>query len=103
MPPEERHARIAEIERRLDVTLRARIQAHGGDVRVVRASDAGEVQVRFVAACVGCHLRPVTLASIASALEGQDGVERVVSPDFRVSPAAQRRLALMFGGEVTDR
>jgi Fe-S cluster biogenesis protein NfuA len=43
----------------LDREIRPFVQSHGGDVLVDSVQD-GHVFVRFVAACIGCGLRPVT-------------------------------------------
>ena len=50
-----------EIEAKLDGRIRPVLQVHGGDLTLLTVAD-GVVGVRFEGACVGCPLRPVTMA-----------------------------------------
>ena len=55
---------IAEsVQAILDTEIRPMLQMHGGDLQLVHVGVRGEVRLRFVAACAGCILRPMTVAA----------------------------------------
>ena len=85
-----------EIQEKLDARIRPLLQVHGGDLTLLTVSD-GAVDLRFEGACVGCPLRPVTMAvTIGPALRAIDGVESVRAEGVHVSQAAAARLAAAF-------
>ncbi|MCH2132282.1 MAG: NifU family protein [Phycisphaerales bacterium] len=53
----------SQVERVLDA-MRPIIQQDGGDIELVAVTDAGEVQIRFLGACIGCPSRSMTLQSL---------------------------------------
>lgn len=72
------------------------LQVHGGDLTLVSVSH-GVVRIRFEGACVGCPLRPVTMAvTVEPALHGLDGVEAVEAHGVRMSAESNARLAAVF-------
>ena len=83
----------AAAEERLSALVSPLLHAHGGDVRIQSVSQDGVVTLEFCGACVGCPLRPVTLAVLVEPrLKTLDGVTRV-DGGARISVAAARRLA----------
>lgn len=42
--------------------IRPQLQAHGGDVELMKVTDEGVVKVKLVGACAGCPLSTMTLA-----------------------------------------
>jgi Fe-S cluster biogenesis protein NfuA len=79
-------------EERLRASVSPLLHAHGGDVRIQSVSQDGVITLEFCGACVGCPLRPVTLAVlIEPRLKTLDGVTRV-DGGVRISVAAARRL-----------
>lgn len=80
-------------EERLRASVSPLLHAHGGDVRIRSVSQDGVVTVEFYGACVGCPLRPVTLALLVEPrLKMLDGIT-AVDGGTRISPVAARRLA----------
>jgi len=66
---------IEAVERILAERVRPLLQLHGGDVEVKDVDASGRVYLRFVGACCGCFLRPMTIAaSVAPALRLLEGV-----------------------------
>jgi len=53
-------ARVAEVEALLS-ELRPLFRADGGDMRVVRVTDEGRVELRTIGACHGCAVSSLTL------------------------------------------
>jgi Fe-S cluster biogenesis protein NfuA len=87
-----------EIEAKLNGRIRPVLQAHGGDLTLLTVAN-GVVGVRFEGACVGCPLRPVTMAvTIGPALRAIAGVEGVQAEGVRVSQASASRLAAALRG-----
>src|SRR5919201_190458 len=88
------------VQDKLDGRVRPMLQVHGGDLSLVSVTD-GVVRVRFEGACVGCPLRPVTMAvTIEPALRLVDGARAVEALGVRVSPGARARFAaLLRAGE----
>ena len=83
----------AAAEEHLRASVSPLLHAHGGDVRIQSVSQDGVVTVEFCGACVGCPLRPVTLALLVEPrLKTLDGVTGV-DGGTRISAAAARRLA----------
>lgn len=41
--------------------IRPAVQADGGDIELVNVTDAGQVQIRFHGACIGCPSSALTL------------------------------------------
>ena len=41
--------------------IRPGIQDDGGDIEFIAVTDAGEVQIRFLGACIGCPSSQITL------------------------------------------
>jgi Fe-S cluster biogenesis protein NfuA len=77
----------------LDGEIRPLVQSHGGDVLIESVQD-GRVHVRFVAACVGCGLRPVTFgATVRPRLLQVPGVVSVSCEEMELSPAQLDRIA----------
>lgn len=90
---------MREIAPDIAVVLRDRVmpvlKSHGGGV-YVRSFEDGVLHVGWVGACVGCPLRPFTVAAVLEpALCGVDGVERVEAEGSRLSAAASARLRAM--------
>jgi Fe-S cluster biogenesis protein NfuA len=84
-----------DVAAKLDARIRPLLQVHGGDLTLLTVSN-GVVNVRFEGACVGCPLRPVTMAStIGPALRTIDGVDSVRAEGVRVSQASAARLAAL--------
>jgi Fe-S cluster biogenesis protein NfuA len=82
--------RVVEV---LDSEIRPLVQSHGGDVLIESVHD-GRVHVRFVAACVGCGLRPVTFgATVRPRLLQVPGVVAVSCEEMELSPAQLDRIA----------
>jgi Fe-S cluster biogenesis protein NfuA len=93
---------LAAIEDKLDAFVRPMLQTHGGDLTLVAVHN-GEVVLRFEGACVGCPLRPITLAvTIEPALRSVEGVEAVNVEDVRLPTSVARRVATMLAGASTD-
>jgi Fe-S cluster biogenesis protein NfuA len=91
-----------QIEEKLDARIRPVLQVHGGDLTLLVVSK-GTVTVRFEGACVGCPLRPVTMAvTIDPALRAIDGVESIRAEGVHVSQAAAARLAAAFQGGTRE-
>jgi len=87
-----------EIEAKLNGRIRPVLQVHGGDLTLLTLAK-GVVGVRFEGACVGCPLRPVTMAvTIAPALRAIPGVEGVQAEGVRMSRASAARLAAALPG-----
>jgi len=59
-PPDGNPVRVAEVEAILE-ELRPSLKADGGDMQLVRVSDAGVVRVRLVGACGTCAVSSLTL------------------------------------------
>ena len=86
-----------DIEEKLAARVRPLLQVHGGDLTLLTVSN-GVVSVRFEGACMGCPLRPVTMATtIGPALRAIDGVESVRAEGVRLSQASAARLAAALG------
>jgi Fe-S cluster biogenesis protein NfuA len=85
------------VQDKLDGRVRPMLQVHGGDLSLISVTD-GVVRVRFEGACVGCPLRPVTMAVVIEpALRLVDGARSVEAPGVHVSSGARARMAAMFG------
>lgn len=83
-----------EVVEVLDRQIRPFVQSHGGDVLVDSVRD-GRVHVRFVAACIGCGLRPVTFgATVRPRLLQVPGVVAVSCEEMELSPAQLDRIAV---------
>jgi Fe-S cluster biogenesis protein NfuA len=73
------------------------IRGHGGDVRIVSVSEAGQIVVEFLGACAACPLKPVTFGTaVQIVLERVEGVTSVRCDSVRVSPHAIRRMRDMM-------
>jgi Fe-S cluster biogenesis protein NfuA len=67
------------------------LRSHGGGVWVSSLED-GVLEVQWQGACVGCPLRPMTVAAVLEpAFEDIEGVERVEA-GVRLSPRTRERL-----------
>jgi Fe-S cluster biogenesis protein NfuA len=67
------------------------LRSHGGGVWVSSFED-GVLEVQWQGACVGCPLRPMTVAAVLEpAFEDIEGVERVEA-GVRLSPRTRERL-----------
>jgi len=78
-------ARVGEVARAL--------RAHAGGLELRSVSAGGVVRVRFVGACAGCPLRPLTLAATVRPRLGElPGVTGVEDEGGRISLEAQERL-----------
>jgi Fe-S cluster biogenesis protein NfuA len=76
--------------------LRARIQAHGGDVRA-RATEEGDLEVRFLGACQGCVALPLTfLGVVRPRLKEALPTGRVICSQVSVSPHAMDRISSLL-------
>ena len=81
------------IQDKLDARVRPILQTHGGDLTLTAVGD-GVVSLRFEGACVGCPLRPVTLAvTIEPALRTVEGVEAVEVEGVRLPNHITQRIA----------
>src|SRR2546425_9390020 len=84
------------VQNKLDARVRPMLQVHGGDLRLVSV-DSGVIRIRFEGACVGCPLRPVTMAvTIEPSLRALEGVEAVEAIGLSLSPACTARFGAMF-------
>jgi Fe-S cluster biogenesis protein NfuA len=83
------------VERAVRARLRAVngvLAAHAGRLELVEIR-GGVIHVRFLEACAGCQLRPVTMATVVRpALETLPQVSRVEAPGTRLAAAAEDRL-----------
>lgn len=80
--------------------LRARIQAHGGDVRAIVA-DGRTVELEFVGACRGCPALPMTFMSVVRpTLLASSTVSEVTCSQVNVSDEARRRLESLWAGPI---
>lgn len=76
--------------------LRARIQAHGGDLRVTSV-DGQRVEVKFLGACQGCVALPLTfLGVVKPRLEAAIGEGTVTCSQVTVSRHASDRIASLW-------
>lgn len=69
-------AKTAEIEDKINTVLdkvRPHLQVDGGDVRLVKVSDSGIVELKLLGACNTCPLKPMTLRA---------GIERALMHDI---------------------
>lgn len=81
------------IRDKLDARVRPMLQIHGGDLTLTGVGD-GVVSLRFEGACVGCPLRPVTLAvTIEPALRTVEGVEAIQVEGVRLPNHITQRIA----------
>lgn len=93
---------LVAIEEKLDAAIRPLLQTHGGDLTLLAVRD-GEVALRFEGACVGCPLRPITLAvTIEPALRRVEGVSAVNAVGVRLSASVGRRIAAELVGTSTQ-
>jgi Fe-S cluster biogenesis protein NfuA len=91
----------AAIEDKLDARVRPMLQTHGGDLTLTAVHD-GVVALRFEGACVGCPLRPITLAvTIEPALRSVVGVRAVDVEGVRLSASVAHRLATTLASATT--
>jgi Fe-S cluster biogenesis protein NfuA len=89
---------LTAIRDKLDARVRPILQAHGGDLTLTAVGD-GVVSLRFEGACVGCPLRPVTLAvTVEPALRTVDGVEAVEVEGVQVPICVTQRIAATLAG-----
>ena len=78
------------------VTLSRVLGAHAGGVELVWIRE-GVVRIRYTGMCTGCHLRPLTTASmVRPALLAIEGVTAVEVEGSRISAQAEERLAAAF-------
>jgi len=90
---------IASVLMALDRQIRPVLAIHGGGVRLVDVTPAGEVRLAFEGACCGCPLKSVTYAlGIRQKLSPIPGVTAVTVEGVRLSKAALERAACMYGG-----
>ena len=83
--------------------LRPVLDAHAGGIELVEVNGS-TVRLRFTGMCTGCHLRPLTTASmIRPALLELAGVEAVEIEGSRLSAEAEARLAVAFRRESPKR
>jgi Fe-S cluster biogenesis protein NfuA len=80
------------IQAKLDGRVRPMLQIHGGDIELVNSSP-DSVVVRFHGACIGCPLRPLTIAALVEPAIREVAGSATVDSGTRVSAAAARRLA----------
>jgi Fe-S cluster biogenesis protein NfuA len=91
----------AAIEDKLDAYVRPMLQTHGGDLTLLAVRE-GVVVLRFEGACVGCPLRPITLAvTIEPALRSVSGVLGVDMEGVRLPASVGHRIAATFTGART--
>ena len=57
---------VEEVKKALE-DIRPSLQADGGDIEFVNATDEGQVEVRLTGACFGCPMSQITI---------KDGVEK---------------------------
>ena len=89
---------VAAIEDKLDARVRPMLQTHGGDLTLTAVRD-GVAVLRFEGACVGCPLRPITLAvTIEPSLRGVEGVRAVDVEGVRLPASVVRRLEAALSG-----
>ena len=89
---------LMAIQNKLEARVRPILQTHGGDLTLTAVGD-GVVSLRFEGACVGCPLRPVTLAvTIEPALRAVEGVEAVEVEGLRVPNYVTQRIAATLAG-----
>lgn len=80
------------VEDCLAAQVRPFLKVHGGDCELVSV-DGGTVTIRFLMACTGCRLRPLTLlAGVRPRLLAIDGVTDIAAVGVGVSAAAVRRV-----------
>ncbi len=75
----------SDIRRQVEDVLAAMrpiIQQDGGDIELLSVSEDGEVQIKFLGACIGCPSRSLTLQSLI------DQNLREYVPGFRTVTAA---------------
>ena len=90
-------SRIAE---RL-VPVERMLASHAGGIRLLDVTADGTARLRFSGMCVGCMLRPVTMAMVvAPALLEIPGVTGLDVAGTRVSIHAQARLAAIRDGTL---
>jgi len=85
----------AELQRRMQ-KVQTLLNWHLGSIELASVSADGTVKVRFLGACAGCPLKPVTLvATVRRVLAGVEGVERVEAIGVNISPEAELSLAAL--------
>lgn len=78
--------------------IRAKLQAHAGDVEVVSISPDGDVALAFTGTCISCPAQALTFGSaVLPIVETVSGIRSVSVEGMRVSPAAMRRIRAMAG------
>lgn len=83
-----------EVVERVRVVSRI-LSGHAGGIELAALSPDGVATIRFLGACAGCPLRPVTLAcTIRPAMEGLEGVRTVDAVGVRLSDEASKRVSL---------
>jgi Fe-S cluster biogenesis protein NfuA len=85
----------AELERRIK-GVSGLLNWHMGSIELASVSADGTVTVRFLGACAGCPLKPVTMAAtVRRLLAGVEGVARVEAVGVHLSPEAELSLAAL--------
>jgi Fe-S cluster biogenesis protein NfuA len=80
------------------------LRSHGGGIELVELSSEGHARVRLTGACAGCHLKPLTVATIVRpVIEGAEGVKQVEVVGGRISHFAELRLQALESGAAQDR
>ena len=88
------------VETALAERVNPMLRAHGGEMRLVSIDD-GHVRLRFEAACVGCMLRPMTMATLVEpALAGIPGVKQLDAGVPMSSPGIARLRAAVRGDDA---
>jgi Fe-S cluster biogenesis protein NfuA len=89
---------LASVEDKLDAYVRPMLQTHGGDMTLLAVQD-GAVDLRFEGACIGCPLRPITLAvTIAPALRSVTGVQAINVEGVRLPASVEQRMKATLTG-----
>jgi Fe-S cluster biogenesis protein NfuA len=84
-----------ELERRVRA-VSGLLGWHMDSLELASVSADGTVTVRFLGACTGCPLKPVTMAAtVRKMLAGVEGVERVEAVGVHLSPEAELSLAVL--------
>ena len=90
---------IASVLMVLDRQIGPLLAVHGGGVRLIDVTPAGEIRLAFEGACCGCPLKSVTYAlGIRQKLAPIPGVTEVTVDGVRISRAALDRATRMYGG-----
>ncbi|HZQ06750.1 MAG TPA: NifU family protein [Anaerolineae bacterium] len=77
----------------LDEQIRPRLLMHGGDLELLTVQASGTIRLRFLGACEGCLLRPVTLVGcIVPALAQVGAIVNIEVEGMAVPDAARKRL-----------